>query len=55
MKIKKRTYELFIDDSYYGMWCVRDTDDKDFNSRTSWHFANKDDACNLLTLLNKAE
>ena len=50
----KREYEIFNDSSYYGMWCVRDTEDKDFDSRTSWHFVDKKDAEQLLDLLNKA-
>ena len=46
----KRQYELFNDPSYYDMWCVRDKSDRDYNSRTSWHFALKEDAEKLLEL-----
>ena len=53
--VYKRTYKMFLDESYFGMWCVRDILDRDFNSRTSWHFASKEDAENLLNLLNKAK
>ena len=51
---KPRVYEMFEDKSYYDMWCVRDKSDKDFNSITSWHFALKKDAYDLLMLLTKA-
>ena len=51
----KRTYEMFKDESYYDMWCVRNKDDRDFNSITNWHFVHKKDAYDLLMLLNKAK
>ena len=51
----KRKYEIFKDISYYDMWCVRDVSDRDFNSRTSWHFDLEDEAKEFLRLLNKAE
>ena len=53
--MKKRTYEMFSDNSYFDMWCVREKFDKDFNSRTSWHFVNKKDAYDFLMLLTKAK
>ena len=37
-------YEIFLDESYYGMWCVRSKDDKRFNSPMSFHFSKKEDA-----------
>jgi len=55
LTIDPRTYEMFEDESYYGMWCVRDKADRDFNSRTSWHFTHKKDAYDFLMLLTKAK
>ena len=48
-----REYEMFIDKSYYHMYCVRDKSNKDFDS--SWHLIDKKDAEELLRLLNKAK
>jgi hypothetical protein len=44
---------MFIDESYYGMWCVRDKDTNEFE--VTWHFADKKDAYDLLILLSKAK
>ena len=49
----KRTYEMFIDDSYYGMWCVKEIESRYFDR--TWHFADKKDAYDLLMLLSKAK
>ena len=51
----KRKYEIFQDKCYFDMWCVRDVSDRDFNSRTSWHFDLKRDADKFLKLLNKGK
>lgn len=51
----KREYEMFLDSSYYDMFCVRDESDKSFNSRTNWHFIHKADAEKFLELLNLAK
>ena len=47
-------FEMFKDEFYYDMWCVRDISNRYFNSRTSWHFTTKDKADKFLKLLNKA-
>lgn len=51
----KRVYEIFVDTSYYDMWCVRDVSDKDFNSKTSWHFSTKEEAEQYCKLINEAK
>jgi len=51
----KPNYELFKDDSYYDFWCVRNTNDKRFNSPTSFHFAKHEDAEKFLELIEKAK
>ena len=40
----KSEYELFYDEGYYGFWCVRNVNDKRFNSPMSFHFSKKEDA-----------
>ena len=50
-----RHYELFKDPNYYEYYCVRDKEDTTFNSRTSWHFQEREDAETLLKLLTKAK
>ena len=42
-KIKSES-EIFYDECYYGFWCVRNVNDKRFDSPMSFHFSNKDDA-----------
>ena len=51
----KREYEMFLDDNYYGLRCVRDKSDRGFNSRTSRHFIKKEDALKFLELLYEAK
>jgi len=46
-------YELFLDTSYYDTWCVREKEDRNFNSLVSYHFADKEDASLFLSLLDK--
>lgn len=40
----KPKYEMFLDECYFHMWCVRNTDDRRFDSPTSFHFVKKSDA-----------
>jgi hypothetical protein len=47
-------WELFLDDSYYGLWCVRPAGDTDFNSQRTFHFIEKTDAGNFKNLVSKA-
>jgi hypothetical protein len=48
-------YEIFIDRWYYDMWCVRNTDDKRFESPTSFHFVKESDAREFLRLITLAK
>jgi uncharacterized Fe-S cluster-containing radical SAM superfamily protein len=50
----KRKYEMFMDDAYYGMYCVRDISNRNFNSATSWHFPTKEKAEEFLKIIRKA-
>lgn len=47
-------WEMFYDESYYGLWCVRPDGDKNFNSPRSFHFFNKKDAEDFLNAVVKA-
>ena len=49
-----REWEVFIDDSYYGMFCVRVKDDRDFNSPVSFHFMVKEKALQFVELLKES-
>jgi len=51
---KKRKYEIFEDNSYYNMWCVRSVGDTHFNNHYSWHFPTKKEAKMFLSLIEKA-
>jgi hypothetical protein len=51
---EKAKYELFCDDSYYHMWCVRSLDDKRFNSPMSFHFMLEKDAIEFKRLIELA-
>jgi hypothetical protein len=48
-------YEMFCDDGYYHMWCVRNVNDKRFNSSMSFHFVNKQDAEEFKRLIEIAK
>lgn len=48
-------YEIFMDESYYGKWCVRNVNDRRFNSPTSFHFTKKEDAEEFKRLLDIAD
>lgn len=48
-----RTWECFIDPSYFECTCVRWKEDKSFDSHTSFHFNTSKEAiefCNLLKM-----
>lgn len=47
-------YEMFLDEAYYDMWCVRNLNDKRFDSPTSFHFNTKAEAQTFLNLIEKA-
>jgi hypothetical protein len=49
-----REWELFCDRSYYDLYCVRWAKDRLFNSHTSFHFEDREDALKFLRLLEKA-
>ena len=52
---RKREWEMFLDSSYYDMFCVRCLSfSKDFNSQLSFHFVLKRDAETFAELLKKA-
>ena len=48
-------FELFQDISYYHMFCVRLITDRDFNSKTSFHFAKQETAEQFLKLIESAD
>lgn len=52
---KKPEYEIFCDESYYGLWCVRSKDDRRFESPMSFHFMVKEDAETFKRLLEMAK
>lgn len=54
-KERDMNYEMFLDECYYEMWCVRNKNDKRFNSITSFHFDKKEDAETFLELIKKAK
>ena len=47
-------WDLFVDDSFYGMYCVCPKDDKDFNSPRRFHFAFMEDAVQFKALIEKS-
>lgn len=49
-----RIWETFQDDAYYDLICVRMIDDRRFNSLTSFHFNDSNDAQAFLQLLGKS-
>ena len=50
----KFDYEIYQDSNYYDLWCVRNTNDKRFDSLTSFHFEKEEDALEFLRLLEIA-
>ena len=51
----EREWEVFQDESYYDMWCVREVHDRNFNSFTSFHFTTKEKAEIFLGLVKEAK
>ena len=49
-----REWEMFVDVSYYYMYCVRVKEDRDFNSSTSFHFNTEKEAQEFLSLVIKS-
>lgn len=49
-----RTWEWFIDASYYDMPCVRVKGERDFNSQLSFHFDTADNARKFVELLKNS-
>ncbi len=47
-------WEIFLDESFYGLWAVRPVGDHDFESPRLFHFLDKVDAEEFLTLLEKS-
>jgi hypothetical protein len=48
-------YEVFCDQSYYDLWCVRSVNDKRFDSPMSFHFMREQDAREFLRLITLAQ
>lgn len=54
-KIKHNVaWTLFVDESFYNMYCVCPKGDKDFNSPRRFHFLFKDDAEEFKRLIEKS-
>lgn len=54
-KCTNEQFELFCDEAYYHMWCVRNVNDKRFNSPTSFHFCKHEDALEFKRLIELAK
>lgn len=52
---KDEDWEMFCDECYYHLYCVRNTNDKRFNSPMSFHFLKKEDAETFLKLIRIAQ
>ena len=52
--MESKDYVMFLDSAYYDMWCMRNKNDKRFNSPTSFHFAKREDAEKFLELITMA-
>lgn len=48
-------YELFRDESYYDLFCVRNINDTRFNNPTSFHFEKYEDAVEFKRLIEIAK
>lgn len=48
-------WEMFLDEWYFHLWCVRPVGDRDFNSPNSRHFVRREDAQNFLNKMNGVE
>jgi len=51
MESDRGGYEIFCDVAYFHMWCVRNVNDRRFNSPTSFHFPKREDAEEFKRLL----
>ena len=51
---RKRSWECFVDRSYFDMYCVRVEGDRDFNSQLSFHFYTVTQACDFMNLLKES-
>jgi len=49
-----REWERFLDESYFGMICVRLTTDRQFDSPTSFHFISFHDAAEFCKLIQSS-
>ena len=54
-KVQTEGYEIFSDSSYYDMWCVRNTNDRRFDSPMSFHFIERNDAVEFKRLIELAK
>lgn len=52
---KSQEWEVFLDKSYFDMFCVCHKNDKEFNSPRRFHFALKEDAENFKKLIEKSK
>lgn len=48
-------WEFFCDESYFGLWAVRQEGDKDFNSQKLFHVQSMEEAKTLSSILNSYE
>jgi hypothetical protein len=48
-------WEMFSDEGFYGMWCVREKGDTNFNSSRLFHFVNKADAEEFKRLIEMSQ
>lgn len=52
--LRGRSWEMFTDEAYFGMVCVRVSSDRDFNSETSFHFVGHDEAKAFSELIKRS-
>ncbi len=48
-------WEMFLDECYFHLWCVRPVGDRRFGSPKSRHFVRRDDAQKFLIEMNGVE
>lgn len=51
---RKRTWECFVDRSYFDTYCVRVEGDRDFNSQLSFHFNTVTQAFDFMNLIKES-
>lgn len=49
-----RVWEKFRDDAYFGFWCVRWAENREFNSHTSFHFMSEEMAEAFVRLIKES-